>query len=75
LRNFEVRLFNLVSDDRALLRDAALLVVAGPQGRYSDAEQEILRRTLSTQAGRVLALLPPPVSSGEPRRSATAPGC
>jgi len=64
LRNFEVSLFNLVSDDRALLRDAALLVVAGPQGRYSAAEQEILRRTLSTQAGRVLALLPPAVPHG-----------
>jgi hypothetical protein len=64
LRNFELRPFNLISDDRAQLRDAALLVIAGPQGSFSAEEQELLRRTLSTQAGRVLALLPPAVPAG-----------
>ncbi len=61
LRNFEVRPFNLVSDDRTQLRDAALIVIAGPQGGYSAEEQELLRRALTTQAGRVLVLLSPAI--------------
>ncbi|MEY4488501.1 MAG: hypothetical protein RIQ79_1009, partial [Verrucomicrobiota bacterium] len=64
LRNFELRTFNLATDDRTQLRDAALLVIAGPQSRYSANEQELLRRTLSTQAGRVLALLGPAAPHG-----------
>ena len=64
IRNFELRTFNLATDDRTQLRDAALIVIAGPQGRYNADEQELLRRTLSTQAGRVLALLAPGIPHG-----------
>jgi ABC-type uncharacterized transport system involved in gliding motility auxiliary subunit len=39
--------------------DAALIVIAGPQGRFDPAEEELLRQYLSTRAGRVLALLAP----------------
>ncbi|RRJ95228.1 ABC transporter [Opitutaceae bacterium TAV4] len=44
--------------------DAALVVIAGPQGRYSLAEQEILRRYLNNRAGRLLVLLAPSYPHG-----------
>lgn len=58
LRNFEVETLDLPTV-RSLPQDAALFVCAGTQGRYSPAEQELLRRHISTQAGRLLLLLQP----------------
>lgn len=58
LRNFQVGLVDLPTA-RALPPDAALLICVGTQGRYSPAEQELLRRHLATQAGRLLLLLNP----------------
>jgi hypothetical protein len=58
LRNFQVDMIDLPTA-AALPTDSSLLVIAGPQGRFSPAEQELLRRHLTTQAGRVLLLLNP----------------
>ena len=58
LRNFQIGLVDLPTA-RALPTDASLLVIVGTQGRYSPAEQELLRRYVSTQAGRILLLLNP----------------
>lgn len=63
LRNFEVGVIDLPTL-RALPQDAALLVCVGTQGRFSPAEQELLRRHLSTQAGRLLLLLDPGAPHG-----------
>jgi hypothetical protein len=63
LRNFDVQIVDLPTV-RALPPDAALLVIAGTQGRYSPAEQELLRRHLTTQAGRLLLLLQPGMPHG-----------
>jgi hypothetical protein len=60
LRNFDLAVLDLAKPEQRTLADqAALLVVAAPQGRYSPDEQEFLRRYLGTHAGRILALLPP----------------
>lgn len=60
LRNFDLAVLDLAKpEQRTLAAQAALLVVAAPQGRYSPDEQEFLRRYLGTHAGRILALLPP----------------
>lgn len=58
LRNFDLGIHDLATA-RELPADASLLVIAAPQGRYSPASQELLRRHLSTSAGRVLLLLNP----------------
>lgn len=63
LRNFQVGLIDLPTA-RTLPPDASLLVVVGTQGRYSPAEQELFRRYLSTQAGRLLLLLNPGAPHG-----------
>ncbi len=57
-RNFAVDTLDL-SQTHAVPADAAVLVIAGAQGRYQPEEQELLRQYLSTRAGRVLALIPP----------------
>jgi ABC-type uncharacterized transport system involved in gliding motility auxiliary subunit len=62
LRNFALDTLYL-STSRAIPSDAALLVIAGPQGRYSAAEAELLRQYLGTRAGRLLLLLPPEIPS------------
>lgn len=58
LRNFEVATHDLSIDPR-LPGDAALLIAAGPQGRYGREAQESLRRHLASDAGRLLLLLTP----------------
>ncbi len=63
LRNFDVGVVDLPTA-RALPPDASLLIIVGTQGRYSPAEQELLRRYLSTQAGRLLLLLNPGTPHG-----------
>ncbi|MDI1250841.1 MAG: GldG family protein [Lacunisphaera sp.] len=57
------RNFDLLSLDLNLTHkipdDAALLIIAGPQGRLQPFEEELLRNFLSTRAGRALLLLDP----------------
>lgn len=56
-RNYALHLLDLSARD--IPDDAALLIIAGTQGRYSPAEQETLRRYLNNRAGRILVLLAP----------------
>lgn len=58
VRNFDLGLLDLETA-RAIPADAALLIIAAPQGRYRPEAQELLRRYLTTAAGRVLLLLNP----------------
>src|SRR6478736_5423913 len=44
--------------------DAALVVVASPQGRLQPFEEELLRNFLTTRAGRLILLLDPGVPTG-----------
>lgn len=57
-RNFAVDSIDL-AQARKIPEDAALIVIAGPQGRFDAFEEELLRQYLSNRAGRVLALLAP----------------
>ncbi|MFA6288816.1 MAG: GldG family protein [Opitutaceae bacterium] len=62
-RNFAVEPLDLSTKHR-IPDDASTLVIAGPQGRYTPEEQDMLRQYLSTRAGRLLALLPPSYPHG-----------
>jgi ABC-type uncharacterized transport system involved in gliding motility auxiliary subunit len=62
-RNFAVESLDL-SLSHKIPEDAALLVIAGQQGRFDAAEQELLRQYLSARAGRVLALIAPGYPTG-----------
>lgn len=57
-RNFAVDSIDL-AQARKIPDDAAVIVIAGPQGRFDAFEEELLRQYLSNRAGRVLALLAP----------------
>ncbi len=57
-RNFAVEPLDLALAGH-IPEDAAVIVIAGPQGRYDAVEEELLRQYLSNRAGRVLALLAP----------------
>ena len=57
-RNFAVEPLDLALSAR-IPADAAVIVIAGPQGRFDAREEELLRQYLSNRAGRVLALLAP----------------
>jgi len=57
-RNFAAEPLDL-AQSRKIPDDAAVLVIAGPQGRFDAFEEELLRQYLSNRAGRVLALLAP----------------
>lgn len=60
LRNFDVGVVDLAQPlHREVAAQAAVLVIAAPQGRFSPDEQEFLRRHLTLAAGRVLLLLNP----------------
>jgi hypothetical protein len=61
LRNFEVETLDL-GVTRRIPPDAALLVAVAPRGRYSPAEQEMLRQYLGAGAGRMIFLLAPGAS-------------
>ncbi len=63
LRNLELSVIDL-TQTKEVPEDAALVVIAGPQGRYDPFEVELLRRYLSDRAGRALVLLPPVVRHG-----------
>lgn len=63
LRNYSLEHLDL-GRTRKVPEDAALIVIAGPQGRCSPAEEELLRQFLSARAGRVIALLAPTYPHG-----------
>ncbi len=58
-RNFQIAILD-IAKARTIPSDAALVVIAGPQVRFDPFEVEQLRQYLTNNAGRVLALLPPP---------------
>lgn len=58
VRNFAVEPLDLAQAGK-IPSDAAVIVIAGPQGRFDAREEELLRQYLSNRAGRVLALLAP----------------
>lgn len=62
-RNFAVDSVDLAQLGR-IPDDAAVIVIAGPQGRFDSLEQELLRQYLSNRAGRVLALIAPGYPTG-----------
>lgn len=57
-RNFEIESINL-SLARKVPEDAALIIIASPQGRIAPLEEELLRTYLTTRAGRVILLVDP----------------
>ena len=60
LRNRNYDLAPLVlSETRKVPDDAALLIIAGQQGRYQPAEEEYLRNYLQTRAGRLIVMIDP----------------
>lgn len=63
LRNLAIDTIDL-NQTRAVPDDAALVVIAAPQGPFDAVEVELLRRYLSEQAGRALVLLAPATRHG-----------
>ena len=62
-RNFDVRVLDLTLDHK-VPDDAALVVLAAPQGRLQPFEEEVLRNYLTTRAGRLILMLEPGVPHG-----------
>jgi ABC-type uncharacterized transport system involved in gliding motility auxiliary subunit len=62
-RNFEIAALDLNLNHK-IPEDAALIVVASPQGRLQAFEEELLRNFLTTRAGRLILLLDPGVPTG-----------
>ncbi len=60
-RNFELAPLELAVS-RKVPDDAALLLVAGPQGPFKPHEEELLRNYLQTRAGRIIMLLNPGIA-------------
>ena len=58
LRNFQLNFLD-IAQVSAIPDDAALVVVAAPQGRFDPREEELLRQYLTNHAGRVIVLLSP----------------
>ena len=58
VRNFDVDRLELSTNPK-VPDDAALVVAVAPQGRYTPAEQELLRQYLGAAAGRFIVLLAP----------------
>jgi hypothetical protein len=58
VRNLDVEDLDLTAS-RKIPTDAALLVIASPQSKYSRLEQELLRQYLGANAGRMLLFLAP----------------
>lgn len=57
-RNFELAGLDL-TQTRRVPEDAALIIVAGPDDRIRQFEEELLRNYLQTRAGRIILLLDP----------------
>jgi hypothetical protein len=62
-RNFDMGGLDL-SLSRKIPDDAALLLIASPEGRFQPAEEELLRNFLQTRAGRVILMLDPARQDG-----------
>jgi len=62
-RNYEIAGLDLNLSHK-IPEDAALIVVASPQGRLQPFEEELLRNYLTTRAGRLILLIPPGVPTG-----------
>lgn len=62
-RNYDVEGLDL-SLVRKIPDDAALIIVASPEGPLQPFEEELLRNFLTTRAGRVILLLDPGVAHG-----------
>src|SRR6478735_7425798 len=62
-RNFEVAALDLNLSHK-VPDDAALVVVASPQGRLQPFEEELLRNFLTTRAGRLILMFDPGVQTG-----------
>lgn len=62
-RNYEIAALDL-SLNRRIPDDAALVVVASPQGPFKPFEELILRDYLTTRAGRLILLIDPGVAHG-----------
>ncbi len=62
-RNFEIANLDLNLSHK-IPEDAALIVVASPQGPLQPFEVELLRNFLTTRAGRVILMLDPGVAHG-----------
>ena len=63
LRNYEISPIDLMQT-REVPEDADLIIIAAPESAYSAFEVEMLRRYLSTRAGRVILFLPPAIRHG-----------
>lgn len=61
-RNYELAGLELALT-RKVPDDAALLIVAGPKGRFQPFEEELLRNYLGTRAGRLIVLVGPGLKS------------
>ena len=57
-RNYEIASLDLNLSHK-IPEDAALIIVAGPQGRLQPFEEELFRNYLTTRAGRLMLLLDP----------------
>ena len=62
-RNYEIASLDLNLSHK-IPEDAALIVVASPQGRLQPVEEELLRNFLTTRAGRLILLLDPGIPTG-----------
>ncbi len=62
-RNYDVRPLDLTIEHK-VPEDAALVVLASPQGRIQPFEEELLRNYLTTRAGRVILMLDPQIPHG-----------
>jgi len=62
-RNYEIASLDLNLSHK-IPDDAALVIVASPQGRLQPFEEELLRNFLTTRAGRLILLLDPGVPTG-----------
>lgn len=56
--NFDLAVLDLAQSHK-IPDDAALVIIAGPVGRYRPFEEELLRNYLQTRAGRVIAMIDP----------------
>jgi ABC-type uncharacterized transport system involved in gliding motility auxiliary subunit len=62
-RNYDLATLDLTQTHK-IPDDAALIIIAGQQGRVQPFEQELLRNYLQTRAGRIILMLDPTRASG-----------
>ncbi|MEJ1972271.1 MAG: Gldg family protein [Lacunisphaera sp.] len=62
-RNFDILPLDLNLNHK-VPDDAALIIIAAPQGRLQPFEEELLRNFLTTRAGRLILMVDPGVPTG-----------